>query len=115
MLFPETKYLDFKFPQPQYLGAKYIHRGWIAQFIPENANTILDAFSGSQSIAYMFKQLGKRVITNDFLNFNNVIGKALIENPGYTLDNEDIETLYSPNNRLVNIFEYNNIFRIIFY
>ncbi len=98
MLFPETKYLDFKFPQPQYLGAKYIHRGWIAQFIPENANTILDAFSGSQSIAYMFKQLGKRVITNDFLNFNNVIGKALIENPGYTLDNEDIETLYSPNN-----------------
>ncbi len=61
MLFEDTKYLDYKFPEPQYLGAKYIHRGWIAQFIPENTNIVLDAFSGSQSIAYMFKQLGKKL------------------------------------------------------
>ena len=81
MLFDETKYLDYKFPEPQYLGAKYIHRGWIAQFVPDKVRNVLDAFSGSQSIAYMFKQLGKRVITNDFLNFNNLIGRALIENP----------------------------------
>ena len=69
MLFTETKYLGYKFPEPQYLGAKYIHRGWIAQYIPDNVETVLDAFSGSQSIAYMFKQLGKRVLTNDFLSF----------------------------------------------
>ena len=97
MLFTETKYLDYKFPVPQYLGAKYIHRGWIAQYIPDNAETVLDAFSGSQSVAYMFKQMGKRVITNDFLNFNNMIGKALIENPGHTLEKEDIDILYSRN------------------
>lgn len=97
MLFEDTKYLDFKFPEPQYLGAKYIHRGWIAQFIPENAMTVLDAFSGSQSIAYMFKQLNKKVITNDFLSFNNIIGKALIENPGYKLDSDDIDILFSNN------------------
>ena len=81
MLFAETRYLDYKFPEPQYLGAKFIHRGWIAQFIPEDANTVLDAFSGSQSIAYMLKQLGKKVVTNDFLNFNNLIGKGLIQSP----------------------------------
>lgn len=97
MLFAETRYLDYKFPEPQYLGAKFIHRGWIAQFIPEDANTVLDAFSGSQSIAYMLKQLGKQVVTNDFLNFNNLIGKALIENPGYILDERDIYILFSEN------------------
>lgn len=97
MLFGDTEYYDYKFPAPQYLGAKYIHRGWIAGFVPENAQNVLDAFSGSQSIAYMFKQLGKRVITNDFLNFNNLIGKALIENPGYTLDKDDVEILFSAN------------------
>ncbi len=97
MLFDETKYLDYKFPEPQYLGAKYIHRGWIAQFVPDEVRNVLDAFSGSQSIAYMFKQLGKRVITNDFLNFNNLIGKALIENPKYTLDENDLEILFSEN------------------
>ena len=97
MLFEDTKYLDYKFPEPQYLGAKYIHRGWIAQFIPDKANNVLDAFSGSQSIAYMFKQLGKKVITNDFLNCNNLIGKALIENKQYTLNKEDLEILFSEN------------------
>lgn len=97
MLFEDTKYLDYKFPEPQYLGAKHIHRGWIAQFIPENVCTVLDAFSGSQSIAYMFKQLGKKVITNDFLNFNNYIGKALIENSNNKLDPSDLEILFSYN------------------
>jgi len=97
MLFEDTKYLDYRFPEPQYLGAKYIHRGWIAQFIPEDVSTVLDAFSGSQSIAYMFKQLGKKVITNDFLSFNNSIGKALIENSGNKLDSSDLEILFSNN------------------
>ncbi|MCD8310438.1 MAG: DNA adenine methylase [Prevotellaceae bacterium] len=97
MLFAETRYLDYKFPEPQYLGAKFIHRGWIAQFIPENVHTVLDAFSGSQSIAYMLKQFGKRVITNDFLCFNHLIGKALVENGEYMLNDEDLDILFSPN------------------
>lgn len=109
MLFIETKYLDYKFPEPQYLGAKYIHRGWIAQYIPDKANVILDAFAGSQSVAYMCKQLGKKVITNDFLNFNNQIGKALIENSNFTLGKEDIEILFSENS---NPLEFNLMERL---
>ena len=97
MLFEETKYLDYKFPEPQYLGAKHIHRGWIAQFIPEDVTTVLDAFSGSQSIAYLFKQLGKKIITNDFLSFNHLIGKALIENTEDKLDEFDLDLLFSNN------------------
>ena len=97
-LFIENSYLEYKFPEPQYLGAKYIHRGWIAKFIPEEARTVLDAFGGSQSIAYMMKQLGKRTLTNDFMSFNNHIGKALIENTSVTLLPNDLEILFSENN-----------------
>ena len=75
-------YLNYKFPEPQYLGSKYIHRAWIEQFIPVDTEVVLDAFGGSQSIAYLMKQLGKTTYTNDFLNFNYQIGKALIENAG---------------------------------
>ena len=88
-LFNNNDYLGYKFPEPQYLGAKYIHRGWIAKYIPDEANTVLDAFGGSQSVAYMMKQLGKRTLTNDFMSFNNHIGKALVENPSITLSSDD--------------------------
>lgn len=115
MLFAETKYLNYKFPEPQYLGAKFIHRGWIAQFIPEDADTVLDAFSGSQSIAYMLKQLGKKVVTNDFLNFNNLIGKALIENPGYVLDKRDIDILFSENSDPTEFNLIQNLFSDLFF
>lgn len=96
-LFSENCYLNYKFPKPQYLGAKYVHRTWIAQYIPAETNVVLDAFGGSQSIAYLLKQLGKQTYTNDFLSFNNQIGKALIENPGVSLSKADVEILFSAN------------------
>lgn len=89
--------MNYQMPEPQYLGAKFIHRGWIAQHIPADAQVVLDAFGGSQSIAYTMKQLGKQTLTNDFLNFNNQIGKALIENPNCVLTSDDINVLFSPN------------------
>ena len=96
-LFNNNDYLGYKFPEPQYLGAKFIHRGWIAKYIPESADTVLDAFGGSQSVAYMMKQLGKRTLTNDFMSFNNHIGKALVENPNITLSSEDTNILFAEN------------------
>ena len=97
-------YLNYKFPEPQYLGSKYIHRAWIEQFIPVDTEVVLDAFGGSQSIAYLMKQLGKTTYTNDFFNFNYQIGKALIENAGELLTKEDIDILFSQNH---NPSEYN--------
>lgn len=96
-LFPESGFLGYKFPEPQYLGAKYVHRGWIAQHIPRECGTILDAFAGSQSIAYLAKQLGKTVVTNDLMLFDSEIGTALIENKGETLGEGDVEVLMRPN------------------
>lgn len=96
-LFGFSDFMDIKFPKPQYLGAKYIHGDWVTKHIPENANVILDAFSGSQSIGFLCKKLGKTVISNDFLTFNSQIGKALIENSEEILTPDDIKILFSPN------------------
>ena len=90
-------YFNYSFPEPQYLGAKFIHRGWIAQYIPQEVHTVLDAFAGSQSIAYMMKQLGKRVITNDFMSFCNQAGMAMIENKNVILTAQDLDILFSAN------------------
>lgn len=96
-LFGGYDFMDIKFPRPQYLGAKYIHGEWITRHIPDCVKVVLDAFSGSQSIAFLCKQLGKQVITNDFLKFNSEIGKALIENKNEILTPEDITILFSDN------------------
>jgi adenine-specific DNA-methyltransferase len=97
MLFEEYSYFNYSFPEPQYLGAKHTHLTWLNKFIPKGVNVALDAFGGSQSVAYLLKQYGFEVITNDFLAFNHQIGKALIENKNSILTQSDIEILFSEN------------------
>ena len=96
MLFKEDINFSFQFPEPQYLGAKHTHLAWIKKFIPDNVTTAIDAFAGSQSVAFLFKQMGFKTISNDFLNFNNQIGLALIENKGIKLTKEDLKLLFKP-------------------
>lgn len=114
-LFDEGEFLDVKFPQPQYLGAKYIHKDWIAQWIPYDVNVVLDAFSGSQSIAFLCKQLGKSIISNDFLTFNSQIGKALIENTKEILKEEDLAILFSGNSDPDNYNLMENLYSNLFF
>lgn len=64
MLFEDYRYDGFKFPEPQYLGAKYALLNWIAKFIPQNVEIAVDGFAGSQSVAFLFK-----LLANDFLLF----------------------------------------------
>lgn len=96
MLFADD-YLRYKFPEPQYLGAKFILLDWIRQFIPQDCKVVLDAFAGTQSVAFLMKQLGFKVLTNDFLQFNHQIGLAFIENKKVRLEPQDLELLFSPN------------------
>jgi adenine-specific DNA-methyltransferase len=96
MLFKEYEYFNHKFPDPQYLGAKHTHLAWIKKFIPDNVKTAIDAFAGSQSVAFLFKQLGFKTITNDFLSFNHQIGLGMIENNGIKLTEKDIKILLQP-------------------
>lgn len=94
-LFQQYRFQKYQFPPPQYLGAKYVHRRWIAHFIPPDAERVLDAFGGTQSIAFTMKQLGKSVLCNDFLSFSHQIGKALIENKRSRLDEDDLSILFT--------------------
>jgi len=99
MLFEEYKNFNFQFPEPQYLGAKHTHLAWIKKYIPNNVSTAIDAFAGSQSVAFLFKQLGYKTLTNDYLNFNYQIGLALIENKDVKLNSEDLKLLFQPSEK----------------
>lgn len=93
-LFEQFQFEHYKFPLPQYLGAKFNLLSWIARFIPERSKIVLDAFAGSQSVAYLLKQRGLQVYTNDFLAFSYQIGAALIENKRETLSAKECEQLF---------------------
>lgn len=115
MLFEEYTNFNFQFPEPQYLGAKHTHLAWIKKYIPNNITTAIDAFAGSQSVAFLFKQLGFKTITNDFLNFNNQIGLALIENTEVKLTEEDLKLLFQPAKNKNNFELIENIFTNVFF
>jgi adenine-specific DNA methylase len=115
MLFEEYKYFDYQFPEPQYLGAKHTHLSWISQFVPTNIKTTFDAFAGSQSVSFLFKQMGFQTLTNDFLNFNNQIGKALIENKSEKLNDDDIKTLFQKSPNKINFTLMETVFTDVFF
>ncbi|MDR2410811.1 MAG: DNA adenine methylase [Bacteroidales bacterium] len=115
MLFDEYKYFDYKFPEPQYLGAKHTHISWLNRFIPQNISTALDAFSGSQSVSFLFKQMKFKTITNDFLLFNHQIGKALIENKSSKLTDEDLSILFQQSSDKNDFKLMENIFTDVFF
>lgn len=111
----EKKRGIMQFPQPQYLGNKYKFLDWIVSHIPKDAKTVIDAFGGSQTVAYRLKQLNYKVITNDFLNYSYRIGKALIENNKYTLTNNDLKVLFSKNANTQKFNLISNVFTNIFF
>ena len=115
MLFNDLEYFDHAFPEPQYLGAKNNFRKWIGQFIPDDIDTALDAFAGSQSIAFLLKQMGLTTITNDFLSFNHQIGLALIENRGEQLCPDDVEVLFQDNKQPDKFFLMEKFYSDVFF
>lgn len=108
MLFEEYKNFNYQFPEPQYLGAKHTHLAWIKEFVPNKVKSAIDAFSGSQSVAYLFKQIGYKTITNDFLNFNNQIGLALIENKDIKLSDDDLKFLFQKSTSIFDTIRLND-------
>lgn len=85
------------YPRLRYMGSKYkILPHLVRAFSKIPCDTALDAFSGSGVVAYALKTMGKRVAANDFLNFSATVAKAVVENPGVQLDQDDINLLLSP-------------------
>lgn len=82
------------FPSTRYMGSKQalLKPIWEAssQF---NVNTVLDLFSGSGVVSYMFKAQGKQVISNDYLAFCSLFTKSMVENNCVTLSEQDLNFL----------------------
>ena len=83
-----------KFPSTRYMGSKnkLLDSIWGAASKFE-FNSVLDLFSGSGVVSYMFKAQGKTVIANDYMSMAATYAKALIENNKTTLNAKDIELL----------------------
>lgn len=88
------------FPGTRYMGSKYRVLPFIWETIQDlRFDSVLDAFSGSGCVSYMFKQQGKRVVSNDFMKFAYHISKALIENQEVLLDEKDQKMLLGSNRK----------------
>jgi len=80
-----------------YIGSKQKLVDWIWKHTPEGTGTVLDAFSGSAVVAYMYKTKGLQVIANDRLRYCHHAAKAIIENNSVRLSEDEIEALMADN------------------
>lgn len=75
-----------KYPSTRYMGSKnkLLAEIWAvaSQF---EFDTVLDLFSGSGVVGYMFKSHGKAVVSNDYMTMSATFAKAMIENNEITL------------------------------
>lgn len=82
------------FPTTRYQGSKNKLVDWIEACTRDLAfDNVLDAFGGTGSVGYLFKKQGKQVFYNDYLQFNALIGQALIENNAVFLGEADLDFL----------------------
>lgn len=84
------------------MGSKYKLLPWIYEITKTlESDTVLDAFSGSGAVGYLFKAMGKQVVANDFLQFCSVITSATVQNPGVVIDDDTLQRLmrYDPKHK----------------
>ena len=93
-LFTECIPTIAKFPSTRYQGSKQKFVDWIWDCLKDIPfHSALDAFGGTGCVSFRFKEEGKKVTYNDILPFNYVIGKALIENKKYILEDSEVDFL----------------------
>lgn len=82
------------YPPTRYMGSKskLLSEIWsvASQF---NVDTVVDLFSGSGIVGYMFKAQGKAVISNDYMAMSATFTKAMVENNSVTLPLEEAKEL----------------------
>ena len=83
-----------QYPQLRYMGSKHRLLPWIYEVTNKlDFESAIDAFSGSGSVSYLFKAMGKRVVSNDFLRFAATIAQATTENSDSVVNTKAIKTL----------------------
>ncbi|MGH7886098.1 MAG: DNA adenine methylase [Thermodesulfobacteriota bacterium] len=88
------------FPGTRYMGSKnkIIYEIWD---ILKNYEfkSFFDAFAGSNVVGYFMKSKGKEVISNDFMAISYITARAIIENSNVHLEDNDLDFLFSNNNK----------------
>lgn len=98
-------------PSTRYQGSKLKLLSWIWENISGlTFDTVLDAFGGTGCVSYMLKARGKTITFNDYLKFNQIMAKALIENTGERLSKQELEFVLTADPRV----EYDNLVERIF-
>lgn len=83
------------YPKFRYMGSKHKLLPWIHKSLQDfEFDTVLDGFSGSGAVSYLFKSMGKQVTSNDFLHFSHVISKATCENSTVVLTEYDVVQIF---------------------
>jgi len=79
----------------RYQGSKAKLAPFLAPIFSSLAfDTALDLFSGTASVSYLLKTLGKRVHANDLLRANASVARALVVNDSVRLDTDRAERLF---------------------
>lgn len=93
-LLPEMPARALQYPQLRFMGSKFRLLPWIHDVVSRlEFDSVLDAFSGSGCVSYLFKAMGKEVTTNDFLAFTHQLALGAIENPGLTVSDAELDLL----------------------
>lgn len=83
-----------KYPSTRWMGSKSKLLAKIYQATKDlKFETAIDLFAGSGIVGYLFKTMGKEVISNDYMALSQAYGLAMIENNETTLKIEDAKAL----------------------
>lgn len=86
------------YPPTRYMGSKEKLLPYIQDVASQfQFNSVLDLFSGSGVVGYMFKTMGKQVFSNDYMAMSATFTKAMIENNSHRLSEFEIDKLFTPN------------------
>lgn len=86
------------FPETRYMGSKYRLLPALYSVLSElTFESVLDGFSGSASVAYMLKAMGKKVRANDHLKFCYHLADAMVANQRVQISDADAADLCRSN------------------
>ena len=80
-----------------YIGSKQKLIDWIWRHTPEGVGSVIDAFSGSGVVAYMYKTKGLSVIANDRLRYSYHAARAIVENSSVRISDDELAALLANN------------------
>ena len=87
-----------QYPPTRYMGSKEKLLPYIKDVVENfEFETAMDLFSGSGVVGYLFKTMGKQVLSNDYMAMSTTIAQAMIENNNQTLSQCEIDGLFIKN------------------